>query len=218
MNRNKYSAHSAYTRRMPKRILRRGQQGHLTALLVSLLLIIGIGIGGTMAYVLTQTEKTENIFTPGKVACEVTENFTNGVKSNVAVKNTGNTDAYIRAAINVTWMPDNTDPANQTVAAKVPQKDTDYTIKFADNSGWIEGSDGYWYYQTPVAPGSSTEKLIDRCELATGAEVPQGYYLSVEIISSAIQSSPAAVVAEKWHVTLEHNRIVGANGSEVTGE
>ena len=147
----------------------------------------------------------------------MTETFNNNVKSQVAVQNTGDTTAFIRAAINVTWMS-NQDAANQTVSAKVPVKDTDYSITFAKNTNWIQGADGYYYYQLPVGPQGSTGVLIEECKLQNNASVPDGYHLSVEIVASAIQSAPDSVVQSMWHVTVEDGKITSANGSEVTGE
>lgn len=188
----------------------------LATLLVSLLLVLGVAVGGTVAFLSTRTDRKVNTFTPSKVTCEVTETFKNNVKSNVAVKNTGDTTAFIRAAINVTWMS-NQDAANQTVSAKVPVKDTDYSIKLADNTNWIEGADGYYYYKLPVDPQDSTGVLIEECKLQNNASVPDGYHLSVEIVASAIQSAPDSVVQSMWHVTVENGKITSANGSEVMG-
>lgn len=188
----------------------------LATLLVSLVLVLGVAVGGTVAFLSTRTDSKENTFTPSKVTCEVTETFKNNVKSNVAVKNTGDTTAFIRAAINVTWMS-NQDAANQTVSAKVPVKDTDYSIKLADNTNWIQGADGYYYYKLPVDPQDSTEVLIEECKLQNNASVPDGYHLSVEIVASAIQSVPDSVVQSMWHVTVADGKITSANGSEVTG-
>ena len=188
----------------------------LATLLVSLLLVLGVAVGGTVAFLSTRTDSKENTFTPSKVTCEVTETFNNNVKSQVAVKNTGDTTAFIRAAINVTWMS-NQDAANQTVSAKVPVKDTDYSITFAKNTNWIQGADGYYYYKQPVDPQGSTGVLIEECKLQENASVPDGYHLSVEIVASAIQSAPYSVVQSMWHVTVEDGKITSANGSEVTG-
>ena len=188
----------------------------LATLLVSLLLVLGVAVGGTVAFLSTRTDSKENTFTPSKVTCEVTETFKNNVKSNVAVQNTGDTTAFIRASINVTWMS-NQDAANQTVSAKVPVKDTDYSITFAKNTKWIQGDDGYYYYQLPVGPQGSTGVLIEECELQNNASVPDGYHLSVEIVASAIQSAPDSVVQSMWHVTVENGIITSANGSEVMG-
>lgn len=187
----------------------------LATLLVSLLLVLGVAVGGTVAFLSTRTDSKENTFTPSEVTCEVTEIFNNNVKSQVAVKNTGDTTAFIRAAINVTWMS-NQDAANQTVSAKVPVKDTDYSIIFAKNTNWIQGADGYYYYQLPVDPQGSTGVLIEECKLQENASVPDGYHLSVEIVASAIQSAPDSVVQNMWHVTVENGKITGVNGSEVT--
>ena len=189
----------------------------LATLLVSLVLVLGVAVGGTVAFLSTRTDSKENTFTPSKVTCEVTETFNKNVKSNVAVRNTGDTTAFIRAAINVTWMS-NQDAANQTVSAKVPVKDTDYSIKLADNTNWIQGADGYYYYKLPVNPQDSTEVLIEECKLQNNASVPDGYHLSVEIVASAIQSAPDSVVQSMWHVTVENGIITSANGTEVTGE
>lgn len=192
----------------------------LATLLVSLLLVLGVAVGGTVAFLSTRTDSKENTFTPSKVTCAVTETFNNNVKSNVAVQNTGDTTAFIRAAINVTWMKDAAeyDAADQTVSAKVPLKGTDYSITLAENNNWIQGADGYYYYQLPVNPQGSTGVLIEECKLLKSASVPDGYHLSVEIVASAIQSAPDSVVQSMWHVTVADGKIASANGSEVTGE
>lgn len=195
----------------------------LATLLVSLVLVLGVAVGGTVAFLSTRTDRKVNTFTPSKVTCEVTETFNDNVKSNVAVKNTGDTTAFIRAAINVTWMKDaeagtEYDAADQTVSAKIPVEGTDYSIKLADNTNWIQGADGYYYYQLPVGPQGSTGVLIEECKLLNKASVPDGYHLSVEIVASAIQSAPDSVVQSMWHVTVADGKITSANGSEVTGE
>lgn len=188
----------------------------LATLLVSLLLVLGVAVGGTVAFLSTRTDSKENTFTPSEVTCAVTETFNNNVKSQVAVQNTGDTTAFIRAAINVTWMS-NKDAADQTVSSKVPVKNTDYSIQLADNTNWIRGADGYYYYKLPVDPQVSTGVLIEECKLLENASVPDGYHLSVEIVASAIQSAPDSVVQSMWHVTVENGIITRANGSEVMG-
>ena len=94
-----------------------------------------------------------------------------------------------------------------TVTAKVPQEGVDYEINYSKDTGWAQGTDGYWYYLKPVAPGESTGNLIESCKQLPGAKVPTGYYLSVEIIASAIQSVPAQAVGEAWGVTITENGV-----------
>ena len=70
----------------------------LAALLV---LVLGI-VGTTLAWLTDKTKDLTNTFEYAKVSCNVEETFENNVKSEVKVKNTGNTDAYIRATYVVT--------------------------------------------------------------------------------------------------------------------
>lgn len=195
----KFEAHT------PKRVRAHRQRKPVT-LLVSLLLLLGIAIGSTVAFLATRTAAKKNTFTPSKVSSQVTESFNGTTKSNVAVKNTGDIDAYLRATVNITWRKDQ-NTADQTVTAKVPQEGVDYTITYSAGTGWANGEDGYWYYLTPVAPGASTRSLIESCTQLPGAEVPTGYHLSVEIIASAIQSVPAQAVGEAWGVTITENDV-----------
>lgn len=197
-------------KRVPKPVKRRQKAKRVGSGFVLLILAVVLAIGGTLAYIIANTEEVKNKFTPGEVRCEVEETFKDNVKSDVKIKNTGNTAAYIRATYVVTWQKD-----DGTVNGKMPVVGTDYTIVFADNTGWKKIGD-YWYYTSPVAAGGETGVLIDSCKLAEGAEVPTGYHLSVEIIASAIQSGPASVVAEKWHVAVDNGKITGAAASADT--
>lgn len=201
-------------KRVPKPVKRRQKAKRVGSGFVLLILAAVLAIGGTLAYIIANTVSVENKFTPGEVRCEVLEDFDKIfdkiTKSNVRIKNTGNTAAYIRATYVVTWQKE-----DGTVNGKMPVVGTDYTIEFAENSGWKLIGD-YWYYTSPVAAGGETGVLIASCKLAEGAAVPTGYHLSVEIIASAIQSEPASVVAEKWHVAVDNGEITGAATSADT--
>ena len=172
-------------------------------LLVSLLSVIALSIGTTLAFIFTNTGKVENTFNPAQISCEVTEEFKNNIKTNVSIKNTGNTDAYIRAAIIVTWVNN-----DGNVYATAPQKGTDYTIILADDfsENWLTDSNGFYYCKASVAPDSDTPQLIKECKVIEG-KAPEGYHLSVEILASAIQSEPSNVVEEQWGVTVTDSGI-----------
>ena len=175
-------------------------------MLVALVMILTAAIGGTIAYIVTSTNDVENTFTPGKVSCEINEAFTGALKEDVTIRNTGNTEAYIRAAIIVTWK--STESGSTNTYATAPQEGQ-YTMTLG--SDWIPGEDGYYYYKSPVPTGESTAALIEKCELKAGVSAPEGYALSVEILADAIQSTPTSVVTEKWHVTLVDNEITGVD-------
>lgn len=159
-------------------------------LLTAAVLLIGTVVGSTVAYLIAQTDAVENTFEYAKVSCEVTENFTESEKKDVQVKNTGTTNAYIRATYVVNWLD-----AQENIVASVPEG---YSCTLTENpdSKWTKGEDGYFYYLTPVAPEASTPGSLLTCTV-TRPENPE-YRLSVEILATAIQSEPASAVTEAW--------------------
>ena len=178
-----------------RRAKRRKQQSLIIAVVAILCSIIACA---TIAFVFTSTKPLENTFTDAYVACDVLETFDGTTKTDVTIKNTGEVQSYIRAKVVVTWMS-----ADQTkVTALKPVDDTDYVITYADEinaaTNWKKGSDGYWYYKLPVNVGKETEELIDSCYLKDGVTAPDGFYLSVEIVASSIQSTPTRVITEQW--------------------
>ena len=183
-------------------------------------LLLFVTVGSTLAYIFTMTDPVENTFTPSKVSCAVVEDGgtpvtsgnvnTGDVKNNVQIKNTGDTDAYIRVAVVVNWM--STDGTK--VWASKPVENTDYTIRYAENTGWEKGSDGYWYYTKPVPPteGSNlTDILINEAKVLEPAPLDD-YYLSIEIVASALQAKPASVVTSQWGVTVANDGSISKKG------
>jgi len=152
-----------------------------TLLLISLAMVLVLAIGGTIAFLATNTQDVKNSFAPSQVSCVVEETFENNVKTNVTVKNTSDIDAYLRAAVVVTWQN-----ANGDVLGVAPVKDKDFTMELGD--GWdTDTTDGYYYYPNAVKPGASTTELITECKVLKAAP-EAGYTLHVEIIASAIQA------------------------------
>lgn len=167
------------------------------AWVVSLILLLIFGVGGTLAFLTAEDGPLRNLFTPSKVTTNIVETFEGNTKSDVMIQNTGSTTAWIRAAVVVTWQD-----KNGTVYGAAPVVGTDYTITFATNTGWLDGDDGFYYYSSPVkaqvedANDCCTGVLIDTCTAANTA--PVGYTLCVEILSSGIQSKPSSVFNSNW--------------------
>ena len=170
-----------------------------TAIIIAIALLIAFAVGGTTAYIVSISERHENVFTPAKVSCLVEETFENGVKSDVSVKNTGNVDAFIRAALVATWVSE-----EGKILSSAPIEGTDFSVVLGSGS-WIKGSDGFYYYKTAVEPDSSTQILFT--SVTTVTEPPEGYKLSVQILASAIQSNPEKVVEEAWNVIVKDSNI-----------
>ena len=167
-------------------------------LLASLLLAVCLTVGGTLAFLVATDGPLPNTFTPSQVTTSVTETNKDGVKTNVKIQNTGDTEAYIRAAIIVTWQNDKGE-----VYGKAPTT-ADYEMEIGDS--WDEGPDGFYYHKAPVAAGASTDALITEAKPKksdgnTEANAA-GYYLNIEIIGSGIQSKPTKVVVDNWGVSL----------------
>ena len=177
----------------PKRKVRYRVNKTLFALL-AIVMVIGAVVGTTVAFLITNTGPVENKFAYASVSCEVKEDFNGNTKENVQITNTGNTDAYIRATYVVNWL----DSATGNIVASVPEGYS-YTLEENPYSKWTEGNDGYFYYLSPVAPGESTPGSLLTCTV-TRPENPE-YRLSVEILATAIQSTPAKAVTEAWGVT-----------------
>ena len=167
-------------------------------LLISLILIITVAAGGTLAYLVAKTSPVTNTFTPAEVTCQVNETFDNKVKKDVSVENTGDTDAFIRAALVITWKDE-----DENVAPQTPLAGTDYTISLntRESDKWIAGTDGYYYFKNSVSPEQNTDVLIKNCE--PKGEGLNGYTLHVEIIAEAVQSEPATAVMSAWPVSVQ---------------
>lgn len=168
-------------------------------LLASTAVLLCAMVGGTLAWLTSTTEDVTNTFTPAHVTCAIDENFDGTTKENVQIKNTGDIDAYIRARVVVSWK----DSAGN-IFGQTPTSD-EYYVDYVLGNDWQAGGDGYYYYTSKVAPGSSTSVLISKAGLKGDepSHLPDGYSLSVEIIAEAIQaegvnSKGESAVYEAW--------------------
>lgn len=193
--------------------LKKHRPGRAKALLLiaSLAVLLTATVGSTAAWLVSKPAAVENDFVPGKVACQVLEKFDTEsgayVKRGVCVKNTGNTDAYIRVLLVFTWK----DEAGNIFSNK-PQEGKDYQIVMDDLTNWImQKSDAglYFYYKKTVAPEEETSKLIDSLRQIAGVTGPENgkYKLSVDVLADAVQADPPQAVEESWGVVVENGEI-----------
>lgn len=193
--------------------LKKHRPGRAKALLLiaSLAVLLTATVGSTAAWLVSKPAAVENNFVPGKVACHVLEDFgaENGtyVKSNVRVKNTGNTDAYIRVLLVFTWKDD-----KGNIFSNKPQEGKDYQIVMDDLTDWImQKSDTgvYFYYKKRVAPEEETGNLIESLYQIADVTGPENgkYKLSVDILADAVQADPPQAVADSWGVDVENDEI-----------
>lgn len=165
-------------------------------LIFSLLLIATMAIGGSMAFLTTQTNAVVNTFTPAQVSPKVEEDFNGTVKSSITVQNTGDIDAYIRVKL-VTYRVNN-DGDHIGGTATIPS--------FTLGKDWVKHGE-YYYYTKPVAPNDSTGDLLgSNIELQEYTDADGGKQ-AIDVMAEAIQSTPASAVTSAWNVQVVNGTI-----------
>lgn len=157
-------------------------------------------VGGTWAY-FNQTAAITNPFSTGSYGGSIVESFNPSegdnwqpgatVDKEVVAENTGNSPLLVRVKMAETWsrngmagtMP-NITSADGDAFLNVSQADpkdgetaTDDTVvhkNLADNDAWEKADDGYWYYRGQLAPGATTESLLESVTL--DKETDMGLY------------------------------------------
>ena len=165
-------------------------------------LIAVLAVAGASAAWLTSSASAENGMTPATVEIEIVETFDppeevevgTTVNKDVSVTNllkgtdhTGTKDrpgthAYIRVAIVPVWR--NADNSGTGLPTGNVQLNT---LSGAD-SKWFLHTDGYYYYKDPVAPGGTTEQLLDSYKVTSLPDEYAGKKLEITILASAIQA------------------------------
>lgn len=166
-------------------------------LIVAMALVATMAIGGTMAWFQVNSDKLTNAFTPGEVGGEVIEDFDGNVKRNVAVKNTGNVEAYVRVALVPTW-----EDADGNI---LPETASIENLSFTLGSGWFARG-GFYYYTNKVAAGAITANLADQI---TVIGAPEGAHMNLQILTEVIQANPADAVTESWGITPNSDGTLG---------
>ena len=132
-------------------------------LLASLVLLLALAVGGTVAWLNSSSGPVTNTMIPGQVPITINEKFENGTKSDVSVTNNGNIDAYIRVAIVANAVDENGNIIAGTAPSYVSLVNTDYWQLLED--------DGYYYYKGAVAPGDTTKPLFTDDVTVTDGEL-----------------------------------------------
>ena len=166
-------------------------------LLLSLLLIFGMVVSGSLAYLFVYTSTLNNTFSEVGVSCLIEESFNHTVKSSVTVKNTGDIDAWIRVALVPTWENDSKQAVNQ----KVNEDDLSISI---NSSSWFKGTDGYYYCRDKISPNNSTPELLAS---AITVNSSAGYHMDLQVLCEAIQSEPDTTVTSVWPVKVSSGKL-----------
>lgn len=181
--------------------------------LLALVMVLGVSVGGTLAWLSKSTTPVTNTFTMGVIVPDVDEEFGDHVtKTNVKIQNTSasNIPAFLRVALIPTWEQD-----GKPVGEEASLSDLDIvwgTEPGSDGGKWV--TDGmYYYYTVPVPAGDSTANLIDKATVKTS----NGYSMNLQIIVDAIQPTEKAVEAAWPGVNVTADTDGGLSISVPTG-
>lgn len=180
---------------------RRNARKSLSAM-AALILIICLAVGGTVAFIVTQTQAVKNTFTPSDVTVKIEEVVQNNIKSSITVLNVDDdykedVPCYIRVKL-VSNIQDN----DGNVLRAAPLQ------KFDLGNDWIDGGDGCYYYKNVVEVGKSTSNL-----LAAGTSITLKDGQVVEVLAEGIQSVPDNAVEEAWPAVEVVNGVLQVKGA-----
>lgn len=127
-------------------------------ILLSLLLVVVIAVGGTLAYLMATDSPLLNTFTLAEVETEIVEDGSTSADKSAVVRNTGKSPVYVRARVVVSGV----DPTLLVVKYNTEPQNGE--------TGWqYDETDGFYYYKSilpadPTTPPTTTP-------LFTGVEV-----------------------------------------------
>lgn len=194
----------------PRRKRRLRWRKEFVLLCSAVVLLIGL-VGGSLAYLFTNTDPVRNTFTPAAVDVEIQEKFDEQKKEDVRFKNKGDVPVYMRARLVINW----TDSERNIVPAPA----SDYEVKTSglalDESGWVKNGN-YYYYTSPVPAGGTTSNLVNSIT-ATTPKDPE-YFLLVDVLVETIQadgvgSDDKRPVESAWGVTVGTDGTLNVSGS-----
>lgn len=136
---------------------RRRRNDKSLALLISLVMIAAVAVGGTLAWLTTDTDPVRNTMVPAGVPIHIDEKVEGAVKKDVRITNNGNVDAYIRVAV----IANAVDEDGNIVMGNAPT----YQV---NSSKWVQNG-SYYYYKDVVPAGGTTEPLFSgKVDFASG--------------------------------------------------
>lgn len=157
----------------------------LLILVLSAMLLVTLGVGGSLAYFAHIADPVINTFQAGSVEAEILETVDGNQKTDIQVKNTGKSPVYVRVRLISYWMDgENIAPMNSG------------PVGISLGLAWIQIGD-YYYYTKPLASGAATENLL-AAPLTMTSE--NGFSQVIEVLADTVQASPPEAVQEVWKI------------------
>lgn len=171
-----------------------GSGGRKAALILSLCLIFALAVGTTVALLKANTAPVTNTFKAATSETHVDVKDSGNEKTGIFVTNKGTATSYVRVKLVMNWVSDD----GKTISGEPVNIDVKY-----DTTKWFE-QDGIYYYKTPVAPGKTTDNLLQKDKSITEpTDKPEGYHLEVTVLAESIQAAPSQAVTASWGVDVD---------------
>lgn len=165
----------------------------LTAFIAAALVLV-FAVAGTVAWLVDDTEAIPNTFTAPKTDTELVDVVSGDAKTKVGIKNTADYPVYARIAV----VGNKINEAGNVIGG--------YSVSsFLGANGWFEGSDGYYYWPSPIAVGGETGNLLKSSIPLKDSSTGEVY--QVTVMSETIQAEPITAVADAWDVTVNGSTI-----------
>lgn len=121
-------------------------------ILLAVCLLVVVGVGATIAYYSAYTQALTNTFSGSDIDTEIEEDNDPAINGSKvpSIKNTGASECIVRMRVNIS-------PENAGVVLNY------------DTSKWIDGKDGFYYYQDVLSLNGETEPLFSQVTLNNGA-------------------------------------------------
>ena len=159
-------------------------------LIIALLcLFLTAGCFGVNAYLSARAD-AQNDFSIGRVNSEIVEEFDpppevlpgSIIPKKVQIRNTGLTGSYVRVQ----------------VLFSDSQMESLCTLDYNTASWNCPGSDGWWYLNSPLAPGEISAPLFNLVTVSSAADPENIMPFEIYVRQESVQSEGAASYTEAW--------------------
>lgn len=177
-----------------------GSGGRKAALILSLCLIFALAVGTTFALLKANTAPVTNTFKAATSETHVDVKDSGNEKTGIFVTNKGTATSYVRVKLVMNWVDDDNNVSATPVNINVVY----------DTEKWFLGSDGNYYYMTPVAPVGEKPNNVTSNLLQANSPIteptegkPEGCHLEVTVLAESIQAAPSTAVQQSWGVDVD---------------